>query len=148
MQVQIAVVVLSAAGDHHDFGSQILQNGHSSGGCAAAAQHQAFFALQGKPAAGHQRGETEKVGIMSHKRTVRPSDYRVDGTQSPGGFGKLRAEGDDGLFIGDRYIQTVKVRPGEKFGKRFRLFFKEDIAVVAQRSMDLRGVAVSQLAPQ
>ena len=85
---------------------------------------------------------------MSHKRTVRPPDYRVDGTQSPGGVGKLRAEGDDGLFIGDRYIQTVKVRPGEKFGKRFRLFFKEDIAVAAQRSMDLRGVAVSQLAPQ
>ena len=122
--VKVFVVIPAAAGDDRDFGrAQLFQHGAGSGGGAAAAQHQRFFAANGHAGVRHQTFQTERIGVVAVQGAVTAPYQRVDAADGFGGIGQLCTVGDDRLFIGNGHIQPVKAAALQKIAQLLRLFF-------------------------
>ena len=148
MAGKVFVIVFSGAGDHDDLGALLPQHAHGGIGSAAAAQHQRLFPGHLQSAFLQHGLEAEIVGVVADEAPVRTADNGIHGPQLPGGGGELVQKGNHGFLIGDGHIQAGKGAVFQEVFHFLRLFFKQLIAVIAEKAVNLGGIAVPQLTAQ
>ena len=77
-----------------------------------------------------------------------PAHNGVDRAQTRRRRGQLIQEWDDLFFVGNGHVQTGEISIFQEISDFLRLFFKQLIAIISQKSMNLGRVAVSQLSAQ
>ena len=148
MLLQILIVVRSLAGDDHHPGTFFLQYRLNGDRGTAAAQNQNLFSGNRQTGFFQHGGKSGIIRVMPNQLPFKIPDKRVHSTQPLGGGGELFAVGDDGFLVGNGHIDSGEIRVFQKILQLLRLFFKQGIGVIPQKTMNPGGVAVPQLFTQ
>ena len=149
MLVQVVVVILPAAGDHHHLsGAQLVQHIPHRQACPAGAQHQALAAQNPDPALPHHAFKPGGVGVVPEKGAVRLLDHRVHAADGLGSLGQMLADVMDCGLIGNGHVQALEIPLPEKVSQVPGGYLEQLVVVVPKEGVKLRGVAVTQLFPQ
>ena len=139
LTVQIAVMVLAAAGDdQHLPGFPLPQHpaGHHRG--AAASQDQGLLPLGVDAVSLKEPGKTVGVGIVAVDAAVRTAQKGVDAADLPGGVGERVAEEQHALLVGDGHVQALPFSFPQEVFQLLRLPLEEAVGIGAQLGVDLR----------
>ena len=149
MPVQVGIVVLAVAGDHHDLPSpQLSQDILNRQAGPAGAQHQALPAQNPHPALPDHALKPGRVGVVPQQRPVQLLDHGVHTADGRGGLGEIVADGQHGGLIRDGHVQALKIPGPDKIAQLVRGDLKELIVIVPKKGMQFRGIAMPQLLSQ
>lgn len=110
MPVQVGIVVLAGAGDHHDLPSpQLSQDILNRQAGPAGAQHQALPAQNPHPALPDHALKPGRVGVVPQQRPVQLLDHGVHTADGRSGLGEIVADGQHGGLIRDGHVQALKI---------------------------------------
>ena len=139
MAVEIAVMVLSHAGDYpHLPRPLIAQHGAHRRSGAAAAEHERLLSTHRNTAAAQHMPKAEHVRIVAVKRTVRAPDDRIHAADCLRRVRKRRAVRNHGLFIGNRNVQAVKIAALQKLRQLLPRAGKPLVGVFPQTRVNRR----------
>ena len=149
MAGQIAVIILSLPGNDGDaFRPQVLKHRADRHRGPAAAEDKGFFPADPNPAPGHKLFKAVSVGIVPVYAAVGAAHEGIDAADRRRFLRKRRAEGDNGLFIGNGHVQPVPVPFFQEILKLLRAFLIELIFIVRKLAVNGGRIAVAQLFPQ
>ena len=147
--VQVVIVVLPGAGDHHNLPRpQLPQNilGREAG--PPRAQHQALPAQDADAALPHHALKAGRVGVVPQQGAVQLFEHGVHAADGGGGLGEVVADGQHGGLVGDGDVQALEIPDPEKVPQPVRGDLKKLVVVVAKEGVKGWGVAVPQFFSQ